>query len=300
MRSKPTLLIAVSTAALLLSACNKAEDSAASGEAADAAAPAAQEAVSSIDKTGPGIGGAVAPGVAFAYRYAFTLPSDAIARVQQQHAAACEKLGTTRCRVTGMNYEQPREGEVQARIDFLLAPDIAHSFGSGGIAAVEEAKGKLANAAINGEDAGGAIKLSQQSSAGVEAEIKRIEERLAMGGLSKGERVELQQQIASLREQLRGEVALRRGKEASIASTPVTFDYASEGLLGGSNSFGKAASASWGSAQTALSFVVLLAGVALPWLLLIGLIVLLFRSPDLRRLLRRLFGVSAKEPAPGE
>ena len=52
----------------------------------------------------PGIAPSAAPGVAFNYRYAFRLPGERISAVQEQHAAACEKLGLDRCRITGMRY----------------------------------------------------------------------------------------------------------------------------------------------------------------------------------------------------
>jgi hypothetical protein len=49
----------------------------------------------------PAIGPSAAPGVAFNYRYAFRLPGERVSAVQEQHAAACEKLGLDRCRITG-------------------------------------------------------------------------------------------------------------------------------------------------------------------------------------------------------
>lgn len=291
MRRSSVSLIALIAPALLLSACSteKAEDAAA------AASDAAGETVSaaSSSKAGPSIGGAVAPGVAFTYAYAFSLPAKAISAVQQDHADACQKLGPSRCRVTGINYDQPGEDQVTARTDFLLAPDIAHAFGNDGIKAVEQAEGKLENASVSGENAGDAIKLSQQDSAAVQAEIARIELRLKALGLTRSERVELQQQIAGLQEQLRGQAADRRAKEASIATTPVSFGYSSEGLIGGGNTFGRAAGASWSSAKTALSFVTLIAGVALPWVLLIGLGVLAWRG-----LRRRPVVATPAEPLP--
>lgn len=286
MRTKLPLLLTCALPALLLNACNKAEEAATD---AAANAPAAAE-ESTTDNAGPRISGAVAPGVAFVYRYAFSLPGEAIAATQQRHAAACQQLGTARCRITAMTYDQPREGKVQARIDFLLAPDIAHRFGSDGITAVEQAKGKLENAAIQGEDAGTAIKLSQQDSAAVEAEVRRIEERLSLGGLSKSERVDLRRQIAELRERLRGAAKDRSNKEASIASTPVSFEYSSEGLLGG-NSFGKAAGASASSLGSILSLLVVLAGFALPW---IGLAVLIGFG---WRALRQRLGAASPTPS---
>lgn len=270
----PLLATPTLVAALLLAGCaeKKTEDAAASAEA-----PAQESATSPRDETGPGLSRAVAPGVAFTYEYAFTLPASAISRIQRQHAQACAQLGPDRCRVTGMNYDQPSENRIAARTDFLLAPDVAQAFASGGIEAVEAAKGKLDNARINGANAGDDIKLSQSDSAAVEAEAKRIEARLAAPGLAASERAELQRQLGELRERLRGNAQDRGRLERSIATTPVSFAYDSEGLVGGQGTFGKALGASWDSTQTFLGVLMLVLGLALPWLAFGGALVLAWR-----------------------
>lgn len=278
MRHRKTALLATLPLILILSAC---------GREADQTVSEAAAAAVSADSAGPDVIRAAAPGVAFSYSYDFTLPAKAISGVQQEHAAACAKLGASRCRVTGMSYDQPGEDQVSARIDFLLAPDIAHSFGSAGVALVEKAEGALANASIQGENAGEQITLSQRDSAAVEAEVARIEARLAAKGLTGAERTELQRQVAALREQLRGNAHSRSDLERSIATTPVRFAYASQGVLAGDNTFGKAASAGWSSMRSMLAVLALMAGYALPWLLLIGLVALALRSRQLRRLLGR-------------
>jgi hypothetical protein len=279
-----SIMLACVAPLTLLTACSaeKSEETSAS---------AASEAV---DAAGPEINRSVAPGVAFTFAYAFELPAKTISTVQQEHAAACAKLGTTRCRVTGMSFEQPGADEARGRLDFLLAPDIAHAFGSTAVALVEKADGKLDNAAIQGENAGDQIVLSQHDSAAAEAEIKRIEARLAAKGLTSRERAELQSQIGNLRREIDSQVSTRRRLEKSIATTPVSFTYASQGLIGGTGTFGKAAAASWSSLQGMLSFVALAFGLALPWLVLIGLIVVILRSPLLRRLLGK---TPSAEPA---
>lgn len=259
----PSMPLTALAAVLMLSACS-------AEKSEEAAAPAAAEAVAN-DATGPTIDRSIAPGVAFTFDYAFTLPAQAITGVQREHAAACARLGPSRCRVTGMAYDQPREGEVSARLDFLLAPDLAQAFASDAIGAVEKAAGKLDNAKVAGENAGETIKLSQADSAGIEAEVKRIEARLAAKGLSGGERVELQQQLANLREQLRGNVQQRKGLEQSIATTPVTFAYSSEGIMAGKGTFSKAAGASLTSMNALGSFLLLLLGTLGPWAALIAL-----------------------------
>jgi hypothetical protein len=296
-RNPSKLILATTTALLLVSGCSqKSEDSAAESPSVQAdVAPASADQAESIAprQAGPNIGGAVAPGVAFTYQYAFTLPAKAITGVQRQHAAACERLGTARCRVTGIRYEQPGEDEVTAELDFLLAPDLAHRFGAEGIAAVEAAEGKVDQASVNGEDVGNAISLSQQNSAVNQAEVERLEARLKTGGLGKEERAELTRRVEDLRAQLRGETEVRRGKEAVIASTLVSFAYSSEGLLGSKGSFGKAAGASWGNVETVFSVMLLVLGYAFPWLLLVGVAILTWRLLKAKRQVAALAGSAA-------
>lgn len=266
----PKLILVLTASTLALAACGQKAD--------EAAPPASSQEVASAgagatrDAAGPVIDRAIAPGVAFSFDYAFILPAKAISSVQRDHAAACAKLGANRCRVTGVSYDQPYEGEVSARMDFLLAPDLAQAFASDGIAAVESAEGTLDKASVAGENAGGQIMLSQQDSAAVEAEIKRIEARLVAKGLTGDERAELQQQLGALREQLRGNSQQRRNLEQSIATTPVKFTYASESILAGKGTFAKAAGASLTSMGALASFLLLLAGTFGPWVGLIAAI----------------------------
>lgn len=298
MRKNTLMLATALVSTILLGGCKS--ESPAPEATPEAEAPASLENRADAGSgVTPGIAPGVAPGVAFNYNFSFILPAKSISSVQQKHAEACAALGVARCRVAGVQFEQENESEARGRTDFILAPDLAYRFGNDGIAAVEKASGKLANAQVNGRDAGTDIKVSQTDSAAIQAETVRIEARLAAKGLTSDERVDLQRQLADLKGQLRAQSQERRSLEATIASTPVSFTYASEGLTQGGNTFGKAASASWSSASSMLSVVALLAGIALPWLLLLVAVLLIFRSPDLRRFLRRIFGGKAV-PAPGE
>jgi hypothetical protein len=310
MRSRhPSYLLLASTAALLVAGCSKSENP----EAADAASEAAPASTSrheaAADAAGanrdaqvPDIGQAVAPGVAFSYRYAFTLPPKAIAGVQQQHAAACERLGPTRCQVVGMSYDQPQKDEVSARLDLMLAPEIAHSYGGDAIALVEKADGSIDNASVDGDNAGGAIEDSQRRTSALRAQLTRIERRIAIPGLSKEEKTELAQRASELRGQLGSEQEVRQDKEASLATTPMSFAYGSEGVFSASsNPFGKAAASSFGSLTATLAFLLTAAGLLLPWLLLGALAVLLLRFRAMKQRLAQASastGGSAADSAP--
>lgn len=251
----------------------------------------------------PNISPTAAPGVAFNYRYAFRVPDAKIAGIQEEHAAACETLGITRCRITGMQYTLEREDEVRASLSFKLDPMIARKFGKDAIASVAKAQGILVDSQIEGIDAGSNITASQKRSAGISGELDRIEKRLDTGGLKDGERTELQQQAATIRQQLSSETETRREGEASLASTPMTFSYSGgEGIpgFGNGNPFADAWDSAVSSFAMMASFLMLAIGVTLPWLLLILAIVALWRTPPMRLLRNwwsRTAAVTKTEPS---
>lgn len=248
-------------------------------------APASTAESSSADESSnavtPGVGMGAAPGVAFDYSYSFRLDDARIAKVQEEHAAACEALGVQRCRIVDVRYQLTDEKLVEAQTQFKLDPGIARRFGANALASVEKAEGVLADASVNGEDVGTQILASQQRSAGSDAEIARLEGRLKQGGLDKRERAELLGQISQLRGQLGDEQQSRRAGEARIAWTSVAFNYVSDGGLPGighENPFANAGATLMRSGSTALTFVLTAGAALLPWGILFALIIAFWRS----------------------
>ena len=275
---KMKLLAGVMALALVGCSQQAAED-ASVAEAANTQSSAASEA--SADAAAPRIGIEAAPGVAFDYAYSFRLTDDRIAKVQEEHAAACETLGVQRCRIVDVRYQLTDEKLVEAQTQFKLDPGIARKFGANAIASVEKAEGVLADASIAGEDVGTEILASQQRSAGSEAEITRLEGRLKSGGLDKRERAELLAQISQLRGQISDERQSRRAGEARIAWTTVAFNYVSDGGLPGighENPFANAGETLMRSGSTALTFVLTLGAAILPWGILFALLMVFWRS----------------------
>jgi hypothetical protein len=188
------------------------------------------------DSVTPGITPTAAPGVAFNYRYAFRLPNNQIAAIQEQHAAACEELGINRCRITGMRYRLVNETDVSAMLEFRLDPAIARSFGREAGQIVAEAEGMLVDAEIAGVDEGANIARAQLERARINEEISRIEARLATPGLSESERIQLNQQLERLRQSGRATEDRVDASEESLASTPMVFQYGSGDIVPGFDS----------------------------------------------------------------
>ena len=240
----------------------------------------------------PGITPTAAPGVAFNYRYAFRLPALRIAPIQEQHAAACEKLGVSRCRITGMHYAQGGNDEIEAQLAFKLDPALARAFGREGIAAVTRAEGELVRADITGTDVGSEIEAGSRSGAQIGDELSRIEQQLARPGLSARERTELQQQAQELRTAARSNQEQQTDRRAQLASTPMVYDYQA-GDTG--SPVARAARDAAETFESSLAALIVIFLTLLPWAVLAFLIWLFWRWVD-RRFLSRLSGRQPVDP----
>jgi hypothetical protein len=228
----------------------------------------------------PGITPTAAPGVAFNYRYGFRLPDAKISAAQEAHAAACEKLGLSRCRITGMTYQLDDRDRVEGSLDLSIDPLLARAFGRDAIAIVEKYEGRLRYAQITGEDQNPVLDevARQQGSAG--ATIARLEADLGRAR-SENERVQLREQIRQLREQI--EMARRTAaqSEAKVQRTPMSFVYAGSGASGRGFTENPAREAWYlftDSLATMVAFFLKALALLLPWLVLLALIIALFRS----------------------
>ncbi|MDB5696039.1 MAG: hypothetical protein JWN21_1582 [Sphingomonas bacterium] len=226
----------------------------------------------------PGINLTAAPGVAFTYRYGFRLPAARVDDVQEQHAAACERLGIARCRITGMRYRLLGENNIEAALEFKLLPELARGFGKTGIAGVEQAEGTLIDAQITGTDAGAVIDRAGVDRARATDELRRLDEAI-LRARTGTERAELQAQRAEIARRVEGASEAAAGARASLAQTPVSFLYESGPAVRGFDSSAPITSAldtAVGSAQTTFAVLLGLLAILGPPALAIGLVLFAF------------------------
>lgn len=265
-RTAATILLAS-----LLAAC--------SGQGEDASQSDSVTEESSIGS--PDIAPSAAPGVAFTYAYDFRLDDGRIAVAQEAHAAACEKLGLARCRITGLKYTIGENEQVTAMLAVKLDPVIARQFGKQSAATIETAGGRLVNAEFSGEDEGTAIRTATSERREIEARIAEIEKRLSTLGAGDRERTALQEQLDELRSSLSGKTQAIAASEERLANTPMTFNYYGKGGVPGFRGVNPLAEA-WQmfvtSAVTMISFLLQAVGALLPWALLLLLILFAVRS----------------------
>ena len=232
---------------------------------------AADAASAPMAASGPNIGPTAAPGVAFNYRYAFRLAAERIARVQEEHAQACERLGVDRCRITGMRYRLVNDGDIEAMLALKLDPAVARQFGKAAAERVVQNEGMLVDSEISGEDVGSEIKSAGRTLAQMRDDLQRIEEQLARTGPRAAERAQLQQQAQELRDAIRANLAGQSVRQELLAKTPMVFVYGSGELAPGFDTRSPLSSAVRQGGENiveAFRTMLLIAMTLLPWLLL--------------------------------
>lgn len=229
----------------------------------------------------PGIAPTAAPGVAFTYRYGFRLPDDRVAAAQEAHAAACEKLGLARCRITGMTYELDSHERVQGSLELAIDPLIARGFGKDAVTEIERQDGKLRYTRIDGEDQNPALDDAARREGSANSEIAKLEAELRQTK-SENERVQLREQIRQLRAETASANQQAASAEARIQRTPMTFTYEGGSATGRGFAGENPAKDAWylfvGSMASMITFLLKAVAVLLPWVLVIALLTLLWRS----------------------
>ncbi len=225
----------------------------------------------------PDIAGNSVAGVAFDYSYDLTLPSSRISDLQEEHARACERLGATRCRITGLRYTVGQQGDVSANLSVKIAAPLARAFGRAGVKQAESVGATLTGADISGTDVATAAAATATERTDVAAERARIDRELARVDLSPRERAELRQQQAAAQGQATAAAATASEQRESLANTPMSFDYTTgrgTGLVDRLQDAGDTALGSIGLTVTALLWVLAALG---PPLLVILLAFLIWR-----------------------
>ena len=218
---------------------------------------------------GPNVSPRAAPGVAFNYLYAFRLPGERIAGVQEQHANACERLGVHRCRITGMHYRVLNDRDIEAMLALKLEPGLARRFGRAGIEAIARADGILIESQISGVDADASIRSASRDIAQLRDDLARVEARLAQR-LSAEERSRREDEAQQLRRSIRGAEAGRDEQQDSLASTPVVFRYGSGAIAPAPvrPSVAAATERAFGNFAEGMTILLILLVTLLPWALL--------------------------------
>lgn len=202
---------------------------AATGAPADAAATNQRAAASPAHVVAPAPLAPVAQ-IAYAYRYALSLPRDRGAEMMSRHELACVSAGPGYCQVISARADWTAR-EPGGRLELRGQPEWINRFRSGLALDAQNAGGRLDEAVTEGEDVTRGIDTAATGAQTTASLAERIRQLQARSGGTMAQRLEIERQLAALQQQYDAQQIELRALNDRVQSARLTLDYRQGGVM---------------------------------------------------------------------
>lgn len=226
-------LMLASAGLIVLAGCSPASDKAEMAQAETApAADAAAEAPSDATRVVAPRPAPLAPvaQIAYAYRYALSLPRDRGAEMMSRHELACVSAGPGFCQVISAQADWTAR-EPGGQLELRGQPEWINRFRSGLALDAQNAGGRLDEAVTDGEDVTRGIDVATTGARTTASLTQRIEELQARRGGTMAQRLEIERDLAELRRQYDAQQIELRALNDQVQSARLTLDYRQGGVM---------------------------------------------------------------------
>jgi hypothetical protein len=165
------------------------------------------------------------PKMAYAYKYAFSLPGAAVTRAQQAHVALCDQLGPARCRVLALESQAGDEQATSASLKLRVDSVVARQFGLALEKAVGDAGGHAVNRSMTAEDVSKDMVDTTARINQRELLVARLTEILRTRKGSVGDLVEAERSVATAQEELDQAKGWLTELQGRVAMSTIDIDY---------------------------------------------------------------------------
>ena len=261
--------------AAALAACSKPQNMA-NGPARELMALDVQEPVQPPGIVAPAA--AARPQIAYTYALGYALGDGDVARVQARHVALCNGLGA-RCRIasTTLTANIERRGDTMAHAVFLIDARLAGRFIARLDAASADAGGSVADRKVEGEDVTKQIVDTDARVRAKQALADRLVRLIQASNAKVGELVEAERAFADTQEELDAARQLQASLRQRVAMSEVSVDYTSSAATGPWAPVVHSVRGIGDTLATSIGVLVTVAVAALPWTLLVVLLVWIAR-----------------------
>ena len=168
--------------------------------------------------------------IAYAYRYALSLPRDRGAEVMSRHELACASAGAGYCQVISAQADWTAR-EPGGRLELRGQPEWINRFRSGLALDAQNAGGRLDEAVTEGEDVTRGIDVATTGSKTTASFAERIRDLQARSGGTLEQRLEIERQLANLQQQYDAQQIELRALNDRVQSARLTLDYRQGGVM---------------------------------------------------------------------
>lgn len=235
-------LMLASAGLIVLAGCSPASDraeeySAEAAPSAEAAAEAPADAAASNQRAAASPAPVVAPAplapvaqIAYAYRYALSLPRDRGAEMMSRHELACVSAGPGFCQVISARADWTAR-EPGGRLELRGQPEWINRFRSGLALDAQNAGGRLDEAVTEGEDVTRGIDTAATGAQTTASLAERIRQLQARSGGTMAQRLEIERQLAALQQQYDAQQIELHALNDRVQSARLTLDYRQGGVM---------------------------------------------------------------------
>ncbi|MDP2259097.1 MAG: DUF4349 domain-containing protein [Caulobacter sp.] len=257
-------------------------DAAASATDAAAASPASAPGASPAATVPVG-----APMLAYSYRYGIETPAGKVRELAARHEAACAAAGPALCQVTSSSVDETGEDSLMARLELRAAPAWLKRFRNDLAGDAKAAGGRVTSSNVSSEDLSRQIVDTEARLRAMTTLRDRLQALLADRPGKLSDLVEIERELARVQgdiDSTTSQLAVMRGR---VAMSEVTLNYRSRDMLAPSGVWSPLVGAFTdfiGIVAFTLAAMVRLVAWLLPWVLVGGGLIWLFR----KRLPKRL------------
>lgn len=168
--------------------------------------------------------------IAYAYRYALSLPRDRGAEMMSRHELACVSAGPGFCQVIAARADWTGR-EPGGRLELRGQPEWINRFRSGLALDAQNAGGRLDEAATEGEDVTRGIDAAATGARTTASLADRIRQLQARSGGTLAQRLEIERQLAELQQQYDARQIELRALDDRVRSARLTLEYRQGGVM---------------------------------------------------------------------
>ena len=209
--------------------------------------------------------------IAYAYRYALSLPRDRGAEMMSRHELACTSAGPGFCQVISARADWTAR-DPSGRLELRGQPDWINRFRANLALDARNAGGRLDEAVTDGEDVTAGIDVASASAQTTASLAQRIRALQARSGGTMAQRLEIERQLADLQRQYDAQQADLRALNDRVASARLSLDYRPGGVMAADSPtrpVARALSGAFGLSMGVLAVLITVGSAALP-LVVIG------------------------------
>jgi hypothetical protein len=216
------------------------------------------------------------PRIAYTYGYTLRLGPGRIASVQERHLALCRRLGAVRCRVVSMRQGLGEGGEASGQLKLQVAAPLAEAIGPALTAISARGGGDTVDRSIAAEDLSRQMVDSAARIRTREVLIRRLTALLETRSGNIAQAVEAERAINTAQEELDAARNWLAEMQGRVAMSAMEISYVARGAPAPAQPGPIAAALAQLGALSAgsVGMMIVLVGVALPWLAL-GIVILL-------------------------